>query len=221
MSSPSLGPLNLGRLDLDPADNVRRNYELIAESIGVDTIVGVSQVHGTDVFTVTDDHLGTPLGAELTEADGLVTTSSGVGLVIKVADCVPILLSSHDGTVIGACHAGRRGWLDGVIEQTIDRMIALGATGLRAWIGPHICAHCYEVPAEMAEQVGRRFPQAIGQTSWGTPSLDLEAGCAQILLEHQVQVFKVGLCTYTSDELSSYRRDGDRAGRVAGIIWRV
>lgn len=225
-----LGELNLGRLDADSAANVAQNFALVAGAIGVDQFVGLDQVHGNTVLLADADNLDSlasaaPLGlaggqAALPSADGVVTNQSGVALVIRVADCVPLLFADPDAGVVGAAHAGRAGWLSGVVPRTVEVMHQLGARHIQAWVGPHICGRCYEVPEAMADEIGHDFPHAISHTSWGTPSLDLAAGVAAQL--HDAGVAKVtwrNECTREAEHLHSHRRLGPDAGRLAGLIW--
>jgi copper oxidase (laccase) domain-containing protein len=97
-------------------------------------------------------------------------------------------------------------------------MRELGATSITAWIGPHVCGACYEVPEAMRRDVGAIVPEAISTTSWGTPSLDLGAAVRAQLEGAGVAVHDLSRCTRESADLYSYRRDADRAGRLAGLI---
>jgi len=153
------------------------------------------------------------------QADGLVATRSGFGLAVRVADCVPVLLADRGAGVIGAAHAGRVGLAAGVLQATVQAMRAKGATQLEAWIGPHICGHCYEVPEQLADQVAAQVPGTRSITSWGTPGLDLGAGARGVLERLGVRATDVGRCTLENPDLHSHRRDAGASGRQAGIIW--
>jgi YfiH family protein len=171
------------------------------------------QVHGNDVhLVVAGDHA-------FPDADALVTADAGVALLARAADCVPVLLVAETGE-IGAAHAGREGVRRGVVTATVERLRQLGADGLRAWVGPHICGGCYEVPEELREDIATAVPATRATTTWGTPSLDLGAGVLSQLAEAGVPVVRVGGCTREDDALHSYRRDGAAAGRLAGVVWR-
>ena len=178
------------------------------------------QVHGDTVIHVTEPS-EQGAGERVLQADALVTERPGVGLMIRVADCVPILLagSAPDGPVIGAVHAGRKGVALDIASRTVERMRALGASELRAWVGPHVCGACYEVPEEMREEVAALVPETRAETSWGTPSLDLGAGVEAQLRAAGVAVTRVPGCTLHDEGLHSYRRDGERSGRIAGLVW--
>ncbi|MEQ6901671.1 polyphenol oxidase family protein [Nocardioides sp. YIM 152588] len=174
------------------------------------------QVHGTDVHEV-DGPTGE--GGELPTGDALVTTRPGTGLMVRVADCVPILLADAEAGVVAAVHAGRVGTALGVVPAAVRRMRDLGADGVRAWLGPHVCGGCYEVPEAMRAEVASEVPAARAETRWGTPSLDLGAGVLAQLEEAGVPTTVVGGCSLEDPRFHSHRRDADRAGRMAGLVW--
>jgi YfiH family protein len=153
------------------------------------------------------------------EADGIVTTERDLVLLVRTADCVPVLLADEAAGVIGAAHAGRKGMAVGVVPATIARMRALGATRIKAWVGPHVCGKCYEVPAEMQEEIAAVEPAARATTSWGTPSLDVGAGVLAQLAREGVETVDASRCTRESEDLYSYRRDG--AGMSLGALIRL
>jgi YfiH family protein len=169
------------------------------------------QVHGNDVEVAVE-------GRPRPTCDGLVTTAVGLALEVRVADCVPVMLADPDAGVIGAAHAGRKGLVTGVVPATIERMRDLGARELVAWVGPHICGGCYEVPEKLREEVAALVPEAYAETTWGTPSVDVGAGVKAQLVAAGVEVVDASRCTRESDDLYSYRRDGDASGRFAGLI---
>ena len=138
--------------------------------------------------------------------------------MVRAADCVPVLLVDEALPVVGAVHCGRPGLLAEVVPHTVSAMREQGAERLTAWIGPHVCGRCYEVPAEMQEAVARAVPAARATTSWGTPSVDLGAGVRAQLEADGVTVVDVSRCTRESTDLFSYRRDGAAAGRHAGLV---
>lgn len=229
-STGSLGSLNLGRTDVDEVTHLRANGHAVRDALGISRLVALHQVHGHEVLTVDEDFLSTwtedswlgePHAQALPVADAAVTTQPGIGLMTRVADCVPVLLADPVAGVIGGAHAGRVGFDRGVLGATVEAMGTLGATDIRAWIGPHVCGSCYEVPERMAQEVDARHPGVASTTSWGTPSLDLGLGCQRQLEALGIAVERADMCTLTEESLHSYRRDGAGAGRQAGIIWRV
>ena len=220
----SRGPyasLNLatGRGD-DQADGVEANLALVTAAFtkGGDGVVArMRQVHGADVAVVDE---ATP-PADPPAVDALVTARPGVVLLVRVADCVPVLLADPDAGVVGAAHSGRPGLAAGVVPRTVEAMRALGATRLRAWVGPHVCGRCYEVPQEMQDDVAAVEPATLATTSWGTPSVDVGAGVRAQLGREGVEILDLSRCTIESPDLFSYRREGPRSGRQAGLIRRT
>lgn len=210
-------PADAGRVEVaftDASLDVRRDDALAAlqEEAGV-PFARLHQVHG-DVVVLADGP-----SDSVPTADGQVTAQRGFGLMVRVADCVPVVLADPLTGVIGAAHAGRRGVELDVVTRTVERMRALGARDVRAWIGPHVCGRCYEVPATMRDEVAARVPATYAETSWGTPALDLGAGVGAQLAAAGVPATVVAGCTLEDPTFHSYRRDGDAAGRFAGLVW--
>lgn len=206
------------RLDLGDLAAAATREAALAEiqEVTGSTAYLMHQVHGTDVQVVEewDAAAGAP------HVDALVTAQPGRALLTRAADCVPVLLAADTGA-IAAVHAGREGVRRGVVPAAVDRLRALGAQRLQAWIGPHICGACYEVPEEMRAEVAAAVPATHATTSWGTPALDLGAGVRAQLELAGCTIVEVGGCTREVPALHSYRRDGAEAGRMAGVIWRA
>ncbi len=171
----------------------------------------LSQVHGGDVVRAAP-------GGPRASADALVTGEADVVLLVRAADCVPVLLADPAVGVLGAAHAGRQGVAAEVVPHTVAAMRDLGARALTAWVGPHVCGSCYEVPEDLQDEVADKVPATRSTTSWGTPALDLGAGVRAQLEADGVEVVDVGVCTRESPDLFSYRRDGADSGRLAGLI---
>lgn len=212
VSRPPYDSLDLRGNDPDRRDEYETNLERVAEAFEVNGLATMRQVHGRDVAIVGSAPTRGVVG------DGLVTNSAEVALCVRVADCVPVVLADADAGVLGVAHAGRPGVAEGVVASTVDAMRALGAGAIHGWIGPHVCGGCYEVPAEMRADVVAAAPQAFAVTTWGTPSLDLGAAVAAQLAERGCSVSDVSRCTRESPDLYSFRRDGDSAGRFAGLV---
>jgi YfiH family protein len=181
------------------------------------TMVLMRQVHGRDVHRV--DRAWLDARSEAPVADGMVTDEAGVGLVVRAADCVPVLLADADTGLVGAAHAGRNGMVAGVVPETVRTLRELGARHLVAWVGPHVCGRCYEVPEEMHREVVTAVPAAAATTSWGTPALDIGAGVLAQLEQAGAEVVEVDRCTLEDEDLYSYRREGKQSGRLVGVVW--
>lgn len=194
----------------------------LGQTLGVHIAV-VSQEHGRHVITLTDDALDpTRVVVEMAGrfADGLVTAVPGLALGIRVADCVPVMFADPVSRVVGAAHAGREGVRQQVLAATVAAMREAGSTGpIRAWVGPHICASCYEVPEEMATAFAEETGVAMVTTRWNSCGIDLGAAVARQLDDVGVSFVAQGECTLTSTELHSHRRDGVAAGRQLGLVW--
>lgn len=189
----------------------------LEDAVGL-TFARLSQFHGNDVATVTTVPVAGPLD-DVPHADAQVTSLRGVGLMVRVADCVPVVLADPAAGVIGVAHAGRLGTALDIVSATVEAMRELGASEITAWIGPHICGRCYEVPEQMRSEVSAVVPETYADTSWGTPALDLGAGVRAQLQRAGATVIEVDRCTREEPDLHSHRRDGAAAGRFAGLVW--
>lgn len=205
--------MNLAIDDADAPLSRATNLDLVRNELGfVQGIADLKQVHGRDVVRMTAPGRAV--------ADAMVTTQPGLVLLVRSADCVPVLLAADEG-VVGAVHAGRKGMFLGTVVATVEQMRALGAGRISAWLGPHICGSCYEVPEELQREVGQAVPAAVCRTRNDTTGLDLAAGISAQLADCGVQVESVGECTKENNDFFSYRRDGNKAGRQGGLIWLV
>ncbi|MGH1562690.1 peptidoglycan editing factor PgeF [Mumia sp. DW29H23] len=220
----STGPwasLNLGASNGDDGETVARNLRAAVQALGGDPERAwlMRQVHGRDVHVVTGDDPARPAP----EADALVTSVPGAVLVVRVADCVPVVLADDRAAVVGVVHAGRKGVVLDVATAAVEAMRALGAGEIRAWVGPRACGRCYEVPETMRDDVARQVARTWSETRWGTPALDLPAGVAGQLQAAGVEVHDLAddhaMCTIEGEkDYFSYRRQGERSGRLAGLV---
>jgi polyphenol oxidase len=209
--------LNLGDHVGDDPASVADNRRRLAETVGVAELVTMRQVHGADVAVVDE------MPAEPPTADALVTTATGLALVVLVADCTPILLSDRRAGVVAAVHAGRKGLAAGVLAAALDVMAGLGARPERvhAVVGPSVCPQHYEVPEQMRADVAAAAPGSESTTATGAPALDIRGGLLRQLHDRGVHRLAVlPQCTAEDDRFFSHRRDGV-TGRFAGVVWRT
>jgi len=236
VSSGPFSSLNLAAVGLDEREHVQQNLSRLMEAFAGSADASVAlmhQVHGADVAVVGHSRGPGPSDAEvqhvapgpvtaglegLPEVDGLVTVLPEVSLVVRVADCLPLLLADPERGVVGALHVGRAGLTAGIVSAGLEVMSRQGAERLTAWVGPSVCGRCYEVPAELRDEVCAAVPEAWAETSWGTPSVDVGAGVAAQLTRAGVEVVDAARCTREDADLFSYRRDGVHAGRMAGLV---
>ncbi len=209
---------------LDLGDRAAREGELdanlarLAEAFTGDAsspLALMRQVHGRDVAVV--DGVADPAP----RADALVTDAPGLTLVVRAADCLPVLIADAERGLVAAAHAGRPGLVAGVVPAVVAQLRVRGARSMVAWLGPHVCGSCYEVPEAMRAEVAEVSPESFATTSWGTPAVDIAAGVTAQLLADGVEVVDLddaARCTIEDDDLFSYRRQGAASGRLAGVI---
>jgi YfiH family protein len=208
-SSGVFAGLNCGAGSSDQSEIVAINRARVADAMDVpdEQLVGVHQVHSAKVEVVDG-----PLGFAKPQADAMVTKTPGIALGVLTADCQPVLFADHDAGVVGAAHAGWRGALDGVLEATIDAMIALGATRetIKAAIGPSISQRAYEVGPEFMDTFLAEDPQYARFFVNGVEDkfhFDLPGFGLYKLRSAGVDAEWTRHCTYSdADRFYSYRR---------------
>ncbi|WP_103503022.1 MULTISPECIES: peptidoglycan editing factor PgeF [Streptomyces] len=218
VSAAPYAQLNLGGAVGDDPGAVRTNRTLVARTLGAapESVVWMNQVHGADVAVV-----DAPWSGEAPAVDGLVTSRRGLPLAVLTADCTPVLLADPLAGIAGAAHAGRPGLAAGVVPATVAAMTELGADPARLAVrtGPTVCGRCYEVPAELRDEVEDAVPGTASTTSWGTPAIDIPAGVrAQLLALGVRDIVLSPVCTLESADHFSYRRERV-TGRLAGYVW--
>ena len=127
-------------------EEVRKLRALAADAIVPGAkLLAPHQVHSSDVIAVGDDWDDLAEGRPV--ADALVTSKRGIVLGIVTADCAPVLFADKEAGGGGAAHAGWRGAVGGVLENTLNSMGMLGAdrANISAAIGPTIAQNSYEV----------------------------------------------------------------------------
>jgi polyphenol oxidase len=155
------------------------------------------------------------------KADAAITRDPGYVLAIMTADCQPILVCNKQGTEIAAIHAGWRGLLNGVVENTIAKMHS-APSDILVWIGPAICQSCFEVGEEVRDMYIRQYPFTVNyfQSKGDKWLADLPLITEQILKTLSISyVFQSNLCTFEqNNDFYSYRRE-QQTGRMASLIW--
>jgi YfiH family protein len=220
---PPYGGFNLGVHVGDDPNAVQANRAHLTSAILPTAPVWLTQVHGTRVLTLTGHE--PPLTAP--EADAVLTNVPGQVCVIMTADCLPVLIADRYGRVVGAAHAGWRGLADGVLEALVQAMTALGqvqAQDLLVWLGPVIGPTAFEVGDDVRDTF---LAQSSAYASSFEPHVstagkwlaDLPSLAQQKLAALGViAVTDSGVCTYTSADFYSYRRE-NVTGRMGSMIW--
>ncbi|MSQ00989.1 MAG: laccase domain-containing protein [Myxococcales bacterium] len=170
-----------------------------------------SQVHGREILVV--EGLGpTPV----VEADAVLSTTAGVAVAVRVADCVPVLVASAAGHGVIAIHAGWRGTAADIVRVGVTALrSALGAPNepLCAAIGPSIRSCCYEVGDEVVEGIRAVSP---GDGWLDGRAVDLAEANRLVLASLGIPVEIVGGCTRCAGPWFSHR--GGDVERQLGVI---
>lgn len=171
------------------------------------------QVHGAAIRVIRDP---ADLATAAPEADGQATALRGVACVVRVADCLPVVLIAPEA--VAAVHAGWRGLAGGVLREGVRALRGLGASAIRAAIGPGARVCCYETGEEVHAALAHLGP-AVREGDHA----DLAAAAHAILRAEDVsEIHDTRLCTMCAPEglLWSHRRQRERAGRQGGVAWR-
>ena len=231
VSSGAYGTLNLGVSSSGPKatpaegdrrENIVENFRRFAAAVGLPDrdFAKAHQVHGPGVHCVGSANRGV-----IPEADAIITEQPDIAVSIRIADCVPILISSADGKVVAGVHAGWRGVVSGVVPATLIQLakehgIMPGETV--AAIGPCIGVEHFEVGHEVADAfVAAGLGGAVVRGE-GKPHIDLALAVFEQLIDSGVAVdaIDVGpLCTYANElDFYSHRRDRGVTGRLIAMI---
>lgn len=181
------------------------------ETFNVRKLFLPTQVHGSAVIDLREGNRG------VLEGDAVIVSRRAKGLAIGVrtADCVPIILSSGDSFAV--IHAGWRGLAAGIIQETVKRVTASHSS--LAIIGPAAGFERYEVGAEVIDALG--VSSVHSKLEGGKFLLSLEGTARRILesvLPSQAKVVASSICTISSSDFHSYRRDREHRGSNLGFI---
>ncbi len=181
---------------------------------GAERLVRGHQIHGALVARVSELPAAEPRTGQhrpADPADGQATALAGVATMVLGADCMPVALGRAGA--VAMVHAGWRGMAAGVLEEGVLAVRELGGDGpIVAVAGPAAGVCCYEVGPEVHGALG-------GAHAHGR-NIDLRAIAHERLLAAGVnEVLDVEACTICDERFFSHRREGERAGRQAGVAW--
>ena len=240
VSATPFDSLNLARSVGDDRVNVSENHRRLASDVGyeADALFEVSQVHGAVVRVIGAGDV--PERVRLEEADAIVANGeaiargaaeprrvSNVVVGVRVADCLPLLLADVRTGAVAAVHCGWRSVAASIVDRTLDALFAAGtaAADLRAAIGPHIRACCFEVGDEVVtalEAVAHGVHFVAPAVATAKPHVELAAIVATQLEARGVRAAQrddTGGCTRCdAARFYSVRRDGARSGRHLAVI---
>ena len=204
-----------GHVGDDPA-RVAENRRRLLNTLGLSAMpLWLQQVHGTVVVDAAT-------AGQACEADASFVIGPGLACAVLTADCLPVLLCDSGGTRVAAVHAGWRGLLGGIVENTVRALHCPGSQ-LLAWLGPAIGPQAFEVGDEVRESFIAEDPQAAAAFE-PSPSRRWLANIyvlARLRLArmHVTAVYGGHWCTVSdAGRFYSYRRDGV-TGRMASLIW--
>lgn len=182
----------------------------------------LSQVHGTEILHADDI-------ADAPQADASWTKTPGVVAVVMTADCLPVLIADREGRIVAAVHAGWRSLADGIIQKTVGKLREKlkGEGDFAVWLGPRIGRDEFEVGGDVLDAMKAHLPQAEkafrAANEPGKYFADLALLACQALEASGIPAESIadcGLSTYGDPaRFFSFRRDGEKSGRHAALIW--
>lgn len=232
VSSGNFASLNLNFNRPDPAENVRNNYQILGNQLGVplDKMVLSHQVHGKKVLPADGRHAGMGLTRErsYSNIDGLATNQAGLMLVTLYADCVPIYFYDPIKRVIALAHSGWKGTLLNIGVETLKTLIEVYSChpgNIHAAFGPHIGACCFEVGEDVADSYFIAFERAEDFMTPGPErkwNIDLEGIIARNLMISGVPEEKISGCNICTkchnDIFFSHRGSNGKGGTGAAFL---
>ncbi len=222
-SLPPWDSFNLGLHVGDAVKHVQQNRSLLVQSLSLPAApLYLNQVHKTDVVCA-DECAG--VTDVIPDADASWTGRRDKVVAIMTADCLPVLFASRCGGVVAGAHAGWRGLVDGVLEETIAAL-PVDTGELIAWFGPAIGPQHFEVGAEVRERFmnkspayGKHFVPSGASGKYLANLFKLAEDC--LMAAGVGSLHGGGVCTYEdARRFYSYRRDGGQTGRMAALIWK-
>ncbi len=200
---------NMSSVGGEGAESGAENRDRLRRRLGLDGLARGYQVHGTRVLIASSGNDGRPQG-RLESSDGQATAAPGVGAMVLAADCLPVALLAP--RAVATVHAGWRGLAAGVLEQGVATLRTLSDGPITAVLGPCAGPCCYEVGPEVHEALG------AGVTRKATVDLRTIAR-ARLQAAGVGEVTELGGCTICDERFFSHRREGQAAGRQAGVAW--
>ncbi|MGM0602492.1 MAG: peptidoglycan editing factor PgeF [Bacillota bacterium] len=233
VSLPPYNSLNLGLHVGDQKENVIKNRDILSETVGINSKLAViaEQVHDSRIAVVEgiNSECGYFSNSEsLSGYDGMITKEKNVPLFAFFADCVPIILCDYNKHIAGIAHAGWKGTIKKIAAKIVKRTVEEFSSKLediKIIIGPSISAENYEIDKELADLFSQKFDGSNDFIikSGNSYFLDLKKVNKKILLDTGIKneniIIENNYCTFEDEDLFySYRRDGNKTGRMAAVI---
>ena len=184
------------------------------ESENVTDAIKMNQVHSADCLYLSEKP------NEILSVDALITDKKGLKLAVKTADCVPILIADKKKCLVAAIHAGWKGAFQGIIENTVLKMIELGGNprNMVAGVGPHLQLQSFEISPEMRALFPRTEDHFFTEENHKI-YFDFDAYVIYRLHRAGIEtVESIGKDTYSDKSYNSYRRDPKNPARQLSVI---
>ncbi len=214
--------LNLGGTVGDKAEIVSKNLSAILETIGgaPETLVQIKQIH-SNIVVLADQ----PMDG-FRQGDAMITNKPGLILLMRFADCVPILFYDPVQKAAGIAHAGWRGTAKEIALETVVKMNQIFGSkpsDLLTGIGPSIGPDHYLVGEDVISEFKRVFHRTWREIISDAPNgvkLDLWKANQLTLQKAGVKSIEVSkICTgCQTDEWFSHRAENGLTGRFAGLV---
>ena len=212
-SKPPYQSLNISFNVGDDPDNVQNNTQRIVSVMGFSRWQSLKQTHSCII------HVINSCSQDLLIGDALITEEPNILLIIKTADCQPVLLADPVDNRVAAIHSGWRGSVQNIIGKTIAKMIELGTKpqNILAGIGPSLgpcCAEFIHYKQELPESLWSYASKPNYFNFWEISKTQLQN---EGVFANNIESSE--MCTKCCPDFFSYRRKkiSGRFGSVIGI----
>lgn len=208
-SSEKYQGLNASINSLDSKININNNLQFVAEHFN-------KNLNNLNILTQGISNKAVYISSPQQfkeKADGAVTDKKEIILAIRTADCAPILFYDSHNQIIGAAHAGWRGALYGIIENTLKLMISIGAdkTKISAAIGPCLQKPSFECRNDMLQEflsINKKYKRFFKKKNNQQWLFDAEKFCVHRLKQFGIKdICTSKIDTYQDTDYFSYRRN--------------
>lgn len=220
--------LNFGTNCHDDPKAILQNYNAVLSLMNLDASKAVKskQTHSDITLTVDSSYGGEGILKEqrFSEADGLIASENDLAILIFYADCVPVLIADTKQKIISAVHSGWKGTKKNIVGKTIKKLIEENGSkpeNLLCAIGPSIGVCHFEVDEALYREMTDLYGTETGKIQNNKFYLDLKKTVFNQLREYDIpkeNIFVSNHCTVCEETMYSYRREGEKAGRMAAFI---
>ncbi len=225
------GELNFGTTCNDTEENIETNYANVLSlmNLRTDQAVRSLQTHSDITLEVGKKNGGEGILFEQSfqEADGLITREKDLAISIYFADCVPVLIADQSKKICCAVHSGWKGTYKNIAGKAVEKLIleyGCNPSDFLCAIGPSIGVCDFEVSEDLYQEMTTLYGAQIGVIKNNKFYLDLKRTVKEQLLSLQIPASQIAvspLCTVCTPDLYSFRREGDKSGRMAAFIGRI